>query len=83
MAKHRLITNTNESKEGNLLGDESVMFASYGVIGAIVLFGGAGYLLDRWADSAPWFLLVGLATGIALAFFGLVKTVRHSPPRNQ
>ena len=53
------------------------MFASYGVIGAIVLFGGAGDLLDRWADSAPWFLLVGLATGVALSFFGLVKTVRH------
>ena len=78
MAKHRLITNTNESKEGNLQGDESVMFASYGVVGAIVLFGGAGYLLDRWAGSAPWFLLAGLATGIALAFFGLVSAARHS-----
>jgi len=77
MAKHRLFSNANESKKGNQPGDESVMFASYGLIGAIVLFGGAGYLLDRWADSAPWFLLVGLATGIALAFFGLVKAARH------
>ncbi len=53
------------------------MFASYGLIGAIVLFGAAGYLLDRWLDSAPWFLLVGLATGVAIAFFGLVNAVRR------
>ena len=57
--------------------DESPMFASYGIIGAIVLFGAAGYLLDRWLDSAPWLLLVGLATGVAVGFFGLVSAVRQ------
>ena len=53
------------------------MFASYGIIGAIMVFGTAGYLLDRWLDSAPWLLLVGLATGVAIGFFGLISAVRH------
>jgi F0F1-type ATP synthase assembly protein I len=57
--------------------DESVMFASYGVIGAILLMGGTGYALDRWLATGPWFLLVGLAVGVSVAFYALVKTVQH------
>ena len=58
----RLRTRTTNSREDPEI-DESPMFASYGIIGAIMVFGTAGYLLDRWLDSAPWLLLVGLATG--------------------
>ena len=72
----RLRTRTNDSLEEPEI-DESPMFASYGIIGAIMVFGAAGYLLDRWLDSAPWLLLVGLATGVAIGFFGLVSAVRH------
>ena len=72
----RLRTWANSSLEDPNI-DESPMFASYGIIGAIMVFGAAGYLLDRWLDSAPWLLLVGLATGVAIGFFGLVSAVRH------
>jgi F0F1-type ATP synthase assembly protein I len=57
--------------------DESPMFASYGIIGAILLFGAAGYALDRWLDSAPWLLLLGLASGVAVGFFGVIRSVRQ------
>ena len=69
------IRTTNSLEEPDT--DESPMFASYGIIGAIVLFGSAGYLLDRWLDSAPWLLFAGLVAGVAVAFFGLVSAVRH------
>ena len=72
----RLRTRTNDSLEDPGI-DESPMFASYGIIGAIMVFGTLGYLLDRWLGTAPWLLLVGLATGAAIGFFGLVSAVRH------
>ena len=74
--KDRFGTRNTSSLEAPEI-DESPMFASYGIIGAIMVFGAAGYLLDRWLDSAPWLLLVGLATGVAVGFFGLISAARH------
>lgn len=49
--------------------------ASYTLIGGILLFGGAGYALDRWRGTNPWFLLGGLALGLIVGFYDLAKTV--------
>ena len=49
--------------------------ASYTLIGAILLLGGVGYLIDRWQDTAPWFLLAGLITGLVVGFYELAKVV--------
>ena len=49
--------------------------ASYGLIGAIVLFGGIGYAVDAWRATEPWGLLVGLLLGIIVGMYGLAKTV--------
>ena len=49
--------------------------ASYTLIGAILLLGGIGYVLDQWRDSSPWFLLGGLLLGIIVGFYELAKTV--------
>ena len=49
--------------------------ASYSLIGAIVLLGGAGHGLDRWQDTAPWGLLVGLLAGLVVGFYELAKAV--------
>lgn len=51
--------------------------ASYGLIGALLLFGGIGYALDRWLSTAPWCLLGGLIFGIIVGFYELAKTVWH------
>ena len=49
--------------------------AGYTLIGAILLLGGIGYLMDQWRDSSPWFLLGGLLLGIVVGFYELAKTV--------
>lgn len=49
--------------------------AGYTLIGAILLLGGAGYALDEWRGTSPWFLLGGLLLGIVVGFYELAKTV--------
>jgi F0F1-type ATP synthase assembly protein I len=49
-----------------------VIFASYGIVGAILLLGGAGYLADRWLETLPWFSLAGVSVGLCVAFYGLI-----------
>ena len=51
--------------------------ASYGLIGALLLFGAIGYGLDRWLGTAPWCLFGGLVFGIIVGFYELAKTVWH------
>jgi F0F1-type ATP synthase assembly protein I len=49
--------------------------ASYTLIGAIVLLGGLGYVIDEWRGTGPWGLFVGLTLGIVVGFYELVKTI--------
>jgi F0F1-type ATP synthase assembly protein I len=49
--------------------------ASYTLIGAIILLGGAGYAIDEWRGTSPWFLLGGLLLGLIVGFYELAKTV--------
>ena len=51
--------------------------ASYTLIGAILLLGGAGYAVDRWQDTGPWGLLVGLLVGLVIGFYEMAKVVWH------
>ena len=52
--------------------------ASYTLVGSILLLGGGGALLDRWQDSAPWGLLVGLLLGLVVGFYEAAKTILKS-----
>lgn len=49
--------------------------AGYSLIGAILLLGGAGYLVDRWLETAPWGFVAGLLIGLVVGFYELAKTV--------
>ena len=49
--------------------------AGYALIGAILVCGGAGYALDAWKGTSPWFLLGGLVLGLVVGFYELAKTV--------
>jgi len=52
--------------------------ASYTLIGAIILLGGLGYAFDQWRGaSSHWGLLVGLALGLIVGFYELVKVAWH------
>ena len=77
---NHVMADANESMERNLTRNESTIFASYGLVGTILFFAAAGYLLDRWLDSSPWLLLGGLLTGVAVGLFGLLRAVRRRSP---
>ena len=48
--------------------------ASYTLVGGIIVLGGLGYMLDKWQGTGPWGLIIGLALGIIVGFYDLVKT---------
>ena len=49
--------------------------ASYTLIGAVLLLGAIGYLVDLKYSTSPWFLLGGLLLGVVVGFYELAKTV--------
>ena len=49
---------------------------SYGLIGAIMLFGGVGWLIDRSLQVGPWGLLCGLVAGLCVGLNGLARLMR-------
>lgn len=77
-SRDRFLARANESMEENLSRNTPAILVSYGLIGAILLFGAAGYLLDRWLDTTPRLLLAGLVVGIVIGFVRLRRLVRRS-----
>jgi F0F1-type ATP synthase assembly protein I len=61
--------------QANLSHGEPGILASYALIGAVIALGALGFIVDRLADTAPWFVVVGLLAGVAIGFYNLVKTV--------
>ncbi len=55
------------------------MGASYTLIGAVLLLGAIGYILDIWLDKSPIFLLIGLLLGIVVGFYEIGKTIWAKP----
>ena len=53
--------------------------ASYTLVGGIILLGGIGYAFDRWRGTSPWGLVVGLALGIVVGFYELIRTAWPRP----
>ena len=49
--------------------------AGYTLLAAILILGGAGYALDAWRGTSPWFLIAGLFLGIIVGFLELAKII--------
>ena len=60
--------------QANLASAGPVAAASYTLVGGILLLGGIGYAVDRWWSTAPWGLVIGLALGIVVGFYELIRT---------
>jgi F0F1-type ATP synthase assembly protein I len=63
------------SMQRNLIRGEDAILASYGLIGAIELLGGVGFLADQYLGAAPWGLLTGLLCGLGVGFALLARVV--------
>ena len=66
-----------EAMQRTLDRDAAAIAACYALIGAILLFGGAGFMADRYLGTSPWCLLGGLIAGLSVGFFQLARVFRH------
>ncbi len=57
------------------------MGASYTLIGSVLLLGAIGYFLDKWQDSSPLFLMIGLLVGIIVGFYEIAKIIWIKPKK--
>jgi len=40
----------------------------------VIALGGLGFIIDCFADTAPWFFIVGVLAGVGIGFYNLAKT---------
>jgi F0F1-type ATP synthase assembly protein I len=66
-----------EFMQTNLGRGEPAIFACYGVIGAIVLLGGAGFIADQYLQTKPWCLLAGFLAALCIGFYDLAHALRR------
>jgi F0F1-type ATP synthase assembly protein I len=71
----QFFTRSMRSLQENLRRSGPAAVASYTLIGAIVLLGGLGYVLDRWRGTSPWLFLGGMLLGMIVGFYELAKVV--------
>lgn len=51
------------------------MGASYTLIGSVLILGATGYLIDKWQNTSPIFLISGLLIGIIIGFYEIAKVI--------
>ena len=78
MADNRIVQGSGavESLQENLQRNQPAILASYGLVGAIAIFGGLGFLADRLWNQTPYFTFAGLHIGAAVGFGALVRGMR-------
>ncbi len=64
--------------QDNLDRGKPAIYAAYGLIGAIVLFGALGLLADRYFNTSPWCVLAGLVAGLVIGFYQLGQGVKEA-----
>ncbi len=69
------LSRATKSLQENVERSGPAAAASYSLIGAIILFGGIGFVIDEWLKTSPWFLLGGLCLGVIVGFVQLAKIV--------
>ena len=63
------------SLQDELGARERPMSVSYGIVGAILVLGAIGFILDRILESTPWLMLGGLFLGLAIGFYSLRRFI--------
>jgi ATP synthase protein I len=57
------------SKSGALIG--AVMALSSSIVSCLIV----GWLLDRWLDTSPWLIVVGIIVGSVAGFMHLIRVM--------
>lgn len=65
-------------KSGEFTGYYQLAGIGFEFIAAILLFAGVGWLIDRWLDSSPWAIVIGVGVGFAIGLWNLIKRGRKS-----
>ena len=68
---------STQSFEDSVDRSAPAFFAGYGLVGALLLLGAIGYVLDRWLGATEWLLSAGLVAGLMLGFVGLLQVSRR------
>jgi len=71
------LSGANRELHDTLQRNEGRIAVAYGLIGSILIFGGLGYALDRWLESSPWALAIGLLLGLGIGFANLALSLRR------
>jgi ATP synthase protein I len=60
----------------------SIVAAGFTLALAVLLFLGAGVLVDRWLHTRPIFTLIGVLVGLGAGMYAfIVRVLAESPPR--
>jgi ATP synthase protein I len=54
----------------------TAMELPFTIVGAIVLAGFLGYLLDRWLHTLPWLMILGGGLGFAASMVDIIRRYR-------
>ena len=69
---------SNPSREADAAGWYKMAGIGFEFVAAIALFGGIGWLLDRWLATSPWLLIVGFGLGFASGLWLMYKAARNA-----
>ena len=50
-----------------------VTLFSSNILGGILV----GYLLDRWLNTGPWMVIIGIVLGLTSAIIGLIRIINR------
>ena len=65
---------SDESEQSKLaLTLTVVTLFSSNILGGIIV----GYLLDRWLNTGPWMVVIGIVLGLTSAVIGLVRVLNR------
>jgi len=62
----------------------AIVAAGFTLAFAVLLFLGAGVLVDRWLHTRPVFTLIGVLVGLGAGMYAfIVRVLAESPPRKK